>query len=116
MDDIDSLSECQLACEYVSNCSYFLYDNPTKTCKLYTEESTKRICDIVHGTPEPDFNTCIERGNIPWASQTAVTTGQSTTTNRPTEKDSTTVVPGKFFLNHHLKRTIHLYLYRNLLI
>jgi len=92
LDDIDSLSECQLACEYVSNCSYFLYDNPTKTCKLYTDESSKRICDIIHGTPEPDFNTCIEEGYVPWASQAAVTTGQSIATNQPTEKASSTTL------------------------
>ena len=85
-----------MACEYVSNCNYFLYDNPTKTCKLYTNETSSRICDIIHGTPDPDFNTCIEEGIIPWASQATVTTGQSTSTNLPTEKAlSTTLVPGK---------------------
>jgi len=94
LDDIDSLSECQLACEYVSNCSYFLYDNPSKTCKLYTEESIQRTCDIIHGTPEPDINTCIEQGKISWAAQVTVTTGQPTATDRPTEEaSSTTVVP-----------------------
>jgi len=94
LDDIDSLSECQLACEYVSNCSYFLYDNPSKTCKLYTEESIQRTCDIIHGTPEPDINTCIEEGKISWAAQATVTTGQPTATDQPTEEaSSTTVVP-----------------------
>jgi len=94
LDDIDSLSECQLACEYVSNCSYFLYDNPSKTCKLYTEESIQRTCDIIHGTPEPDINTCIEQGKISWAAQATVTTGQPTATDQPTEDESsTTVVP-----------------------
>jgi len=95
LDDIDSLSECQLACEYVSNCSYFLYDNPTKTCKLYTDESSQRICDIIHGTPEPNFNTCIEEGYIPWASHATVSTEQSTATYLPTETASTTtLMPG----------------------
>ena len=104
MDDIDSLSECQLACEYVSNCSYFLYDNPSKTCKLYTEESIQRTCDIIHGTPEPDINTCIEQGKISWAAQATVTTGQPTATDQPTEEaSSTTVVPGKYFLTFHQK-------------
>jgi len=94
LDDIDSLSECQLACEYVSNCSYFLYDNPSKTCKLYTEESIQRTCDIIHGTPEPDINTCIEQGKISWAAQATVTTGQPTATDQPTEEaSSTTVAP-----------------------
>ena len=26
------------------------------------------ICDIIHGTPEPDFNTCVNDGHLLWAS------------------------------------------------
>ena len=68
LEDIETLSECQEACEYISNCSYFVYDNPNKICKLNTMESSRRICDIIHGTPEPDFNACVNDGHLDWAS------------------------------------------------
>merc|ERR1719415_344376 len=25
-----------------------------------------RVCDMVHGTPEPDFQTCLDNDNVPW--------------------------------------------------
>jgi len=68
LEDIETLSECQLACQYINNCSYFVYDAPTKICKLNTIASSRPICDIVHGTPEPDFNSCVNDGNLDWAS------------------------------------------------
>lgn len=89
LEDIDSLNECQLGCQYVNNCSYFLYDNPTKTCKLYTNESSRKICDIIHGTPEPDFNGCVANGYIPWASNTTDSTGYSLSTDWPAGQAST---------------------------
>ena len=36
----------------------------------HTFSSSERTCDIIHGTPYPDFNTCIEGGYIPWAIET----------------------------------------------
>jgi len=68
LEDIETLSECQLACQYINNCSYFVHDAPTKICKLNTIASSRPICDIIHGTPEPDFNTCVNDGNLDWAS------------------------------------------------
>merc|ERR1712038_843245 len=68
LEDIETLSECQLACQYINNCSYFVYDAPTKICKLNTIASSRPICDIIHGTPEPDFNSCVNDGQLDWAS------------------------------------------------
>ena len=68
LEQIGSLSECQLACQYITNCSYFVYDKPTKICRLNTLKSNRPICDIIHGTPEPDFNTCVNDGHLIWAS------------------------------------------------
>ena len=79
LEDIETLSECQLACEYINNCSYFVYDRPTKICKLNTMASNRPVCDIIHGTPEPDFNTCVNDGQLDWASnETNTQSGQST--------------------------------------
>jgi len=80
LEDIETLSECQLACQYINNCSYFVYDAPTKICKLNTIASSRPICDIIHGTPEPNFNTCVNDGHLDWASnQNNPQTGQSST-------------------------------------
>jgi len=68
LENIESLSECQMACDYINNCTYFVYDNPTKICKLNTLASSRPVCDIIHGTPEPDFNTCVNDGHLEWAS------------------------------------------------
>jgi len=83
LEEIESLSECQLACQYINNCSYFVYDSPSKICKLNTQLSQK-TCDIIHGTPQPDLNTCISAGKIDWASNsTSTRTGLSNSTNGP---------------------------------
>jgi len=86
LEEIDSLSECQLACQYINNCSYFVYDSPSKICKLNTQLSQK-TCDIIHGTPQPDLNTCISGGKIDWASiSTSTPAGQSNSTVVNTER------------------------------
>ena len=46
-----------------------MYDQPSKTCKLNTNVTTSRTCDIVHGTPEPNLQTCIDDGKLDWASE-----------------------------------------------
>jgi len=66
LENIGSLSDCQLGCQYIGNCTYFVYDNPTNTCKLNTLATNKPVCDIIHGTPEPEFNSCIN--DLDWAS------------------------------------------------
>ena len=41
--------------------------------------SSRPVCDIIHGTPEPDFNTCVNDGQLDWASnETSTQSGQST--------------------------------------
>jgi len=89
LEEIDSLSECQLACQYINNCSYFVYDSPSKICKSNTQLSQK-TCDIIHGTPQPDLNSCRSGGKIDWASNS----GQPiTTTKRPETTMIETTIP-----------------------
>jgi len=69
LDDIETVAECQSACQYIQGCNYFMYDQPSKTCKLNTNVTSSRTCDIVHGTPEPDLQTCIDNGKLDWTSE-----------------------------------------------
>ena len=43
-----------------------MYDQPSKTCKLNTNVTSSRTCDILHGTPEPDLQTCMDDGKLEW--------------------------------------------------
>ena len=38
----------------------------TKVCKLSTDGFIRRTCDVVHGLPEPSFETCINDGKLIW--------------------------------------------------
>jgi len=69
LDDIETVAECQSACQYIQGCNYFMYDQPSKTCKLNTNVTSSRTCDIVHGTPEPSLQTCIDDGKLDWTSE-----------------------------------------------
>ena len=62
-----TLSDCQQACEYIDNCTYFQFDKNEKICKLHSDQVATRVCDIVHGTQEPDFQTCLDMGSLRWA-------------------------------------------------
>ena len=88
-----------MACQYVNNCSYFLYDRPSKTCKLETKLSQK-LCDIIHGTPEPDLNTCLSGGIIPWASNSSSTPTEESNSTNPSSSMGTI-----FFDNDIKKKT-----------
>ena len=55
-----------MACKFIDDCTYFLYDKNENVCKLHSDVVSGRICDIVHGTPEPSFQACVDNGTIPW--------------------------------------------------
>lgn len=63
-----SLGDCQSACGYTNNCSYFLYDVQEQICSLSSINGNMRNCDITIGTPDPDFQTCLNNGKIEWIS------------------------------------------------
>jgi len=66
LEAIEKIEDCQLACQYLTNCTFFIYDSPSKICKLNTDPFNKRICDIVHGSKEPSLQQCLDDGEIPW--------------------------------------------------
>ena len=84
LDDIETVAECQSACQYIQGCNYFMYDQPSKTCKLNTNVTTSRTCDIVHGTPEPSLQTCIDDGKLDWASESDENGDSSQSVANPT--------------------------------
>ena len=64
LEDIQSLNECQLACQYLMKCTFFVYDSTEKNCKL-TADIEERICDIIHGMADPPLQNCLDK--LPWA-------------------------------------------------
>ena len=66
LEEIMSLGDCQSACGYTNNCSYFLYDVQKRICSLSSVNGNMRNCDITIGTPSPDFQTCLNNGKIEW--------------------------------------------------
>jgi len=84
LDDIETVAECQSACQYIQGCNYFMYDQPSKTCKLNTNVTSSRVCDILHGTPEPDLQTCIDDGKLDWNSESEGSGDSSQSIANPT--------------------------------
>ena len=64
LDNCKNAEVCQTACRVLTKCEYFNYDMQLKDCELIT--STSRNCDLVRGPPEPDYDECLESGNILW--------------------------------------------------
>jgi len=69
VEHIETLSECQDACKFTYNCTYFQFNKQEKSCKLNTDLASNRVCDIIHGTPEPNFQTCLDNGKVQWYSK-----------------------------------------------
>ena len=61
-----------------------MYDQPSKTCKLNTNVTSSRACDIVHGTPEPDLQTCMDDGKLEWRSEGEESADSSQSIANPT--------------------------------
>ena len=68
LENIESLSGCQWACEHIQDCSYFVYDTEMNVCTLSYNGTQARKCDIVHGPKEPLFEDCVCNQSIMWYS------------------------------------------------
>ena len=64
LQSVSNAEDCQLKCKNHSECQFFVYDSDTKECELL--DSGKRKCEMVRGTPSPDFEKCKQDGNIHW--------------------------------------------------
>merc|ERR1712168_1096470 len=58
LNSITSETTCQMACQHVPSCQYYIYDTHTSDCMLL--DSSSRQCDILRGSKDsPNYNTCI---------------------------------------------------------
>ena len=64
--DIQTLSDCQTACIYVSHCTFFIFDKEYQVCKLHSGNFEDRICDLVHGPSIPNYKYCQDNDKILW--------------------------------------------------
>ena len=63
--DTEDIGSCQDSCtSYMPECEFFNYDSDRKICELL--DSGERECDMVRGTPTPDFEKCKLDGHIHW--------------------------------------------------
>ena len=63
--DTEDIGSCQDSCtSYMPECKFFNYDSDRKTCELL--DSGERECEMVRGTPTPDFEKCKIDGHIHW--------------------------------------------------
>ena len=48
---------CQMACQHISGCQYYVFDKNLKDCMLLDSES--RHCDLIRGKKDsPNYDTC----------------------------------------------------------
>ena len=67
LEDIENMTVCQIACQNVPRCNFFTFLKDKQVCKLQFANFNSRVCDIVHGTASPNFQSCLDSNKIPWA-------------------------------------------------
>ena len=66
LPQITDVRKCQLACIVNPKCGWWIYDENKQVCQLHP--SGHRDCDMVRGTPLPDYEKCEIDGHINWPS------------------------------------------------
>ena len=76
-------TECQLACEHLPKCEYFVYDKDSGDCELLN--APKRTCDILRGPHTPNYEQCMNSTStiIPTPSTSSTPTTSTPTTSTP---------------------------------
>ena len=67
LEHIENMTYCQVACQHVPKCNFFTFLKDQQVCKLQFANFNTRVCDIVHGTANPSFQSCLDNNKIPWA-------------------------------------------------
>ena len=62
--NVSNEKQCQETCRGDPTCIFFMYDFDSKDCQLI--DSYERECDMIRGTPRPDYDQCVLDGNIHW--------------------------------------------------
>ena len=60
------MTSCQAACQKLPRCNLFTFLKDEQVCKLQNANFDKRVCDMVHGTARPSFQSCLDSNRIPW--------------------------------------------------
>ena len=66
LERITNMTYCQAACQKSQECNFFTFLKDQEVCKLQNANFDTRVCDIVHGTATPSFQSCLENSRIPW--------------------------------------------------
>ena len=64
LHNVSNSETCQSSCKEHSECQFFVYDSALKECELL--DTGDRNCEMIRGTPSPDFAKCKQDGNIYW--------------------------------------------------
>ena len=64
LTQIVDVRKCQQACIANPECGWWIYDEENLICQL--KRSGHRECDMVRGTPHPDYKKCELDGHIYW--------------------------------------------------
>ena len=62
-----NIETCQRACQINPSCNFFTFSKDEDVCILHQVDVKNRVCDIIHGPPSPDLQSCLDNGLVPWA-------------------------------------------------
>ena len=62
-----NISICQKACQINPSCNFFTFVKSEEVCVLHQVDLSKRACDLIHRTPSPSIQACLDEDKIPWA-------------------------------------------------
>ena len=48
-----------------------MFDKEEMVCKLHKEAVSTRVCDLIHGTAQPNLQTCVDEGVLQWTQEGA---------------------------------------------
>lgn len=66
LEHVQNITHCQMACQHREHCNFFVYGKGDKVCKLQATNFDNRVCDIVHGTHDTDYQSCVGESKIKW--------------------------------------------------
>ena len=72
LEHVQNITLCQLSCQNRPYCNFFVYQEEEKVCKLQLTNFANRVCDIVHGPPDPAVQDCLDADKILWATNTGI--------------------------------------------
>merc|ERR1711997_677568 len=95
----------------MGSCNFFTFSKDEDVCILHQVDVKNRVCDIIHGPPSPDLQSCLDDGLVPWAqssrlaslmptiSTTTSTMPTATSTSPTTTSTSPTTTAGGYTQN-----------------